>query len=219
MYFKGGGIRDARAKRLVFVFCQGRLPRYLIHQSLAATMFEFMTHLRQRMADLRPCHYSHCHAWRQRNEVWLSCGRLGWTGGVEGSVITAVFYPTGPASHFSRGKRCTVFQRRRPSSSVNITGFVSVFFALSPFLLTPPFTDRWGGVVVDMEDILVWEGHPSLLLHLNSSIDTKQLFSLSLIQPNTSSTFLFATLVVYFLCCFFFFPLSAPSHSYVTLLS
>ncbi|CAB1341687.1 unnamed protein product [Coregonus sp. 'balchen'] len=31
----------------------GRLPRYLIHQSLAATMFEFMAHLRQRIADLR----------------------------------------------------------------------------------------------------------------------------------------------------------------------
>uniref|UniRef100_A0A672Z4M1 StAR-related lipid transfer protein 3 n=1 Tax=Sphaeramia orbicularis TaxID=375764 RepID=A0A672Z4M1_9TELE len=28
---------------------KGRLPRYLIHQSLAATMFEFMTHLRQRI--------------------------------------------------------------------------------------------------------------------------------------------------------------------------
>ncbi|XP_071027859.1 stAR-related lipid transfer protein 3-like isoform X2 [Oncorhynchus clarkii lewisi] len=32
---------------------KGRLPRYLIHQSLAATMFEFMAHLRQRIADLR----------------------------------------------------------------------------------------------------------------------------------------------------------------------
>uniref|UniRef100_A0A667Y866 StAR-related lipid transfer protein 3 n=1 Tax=Myripristis murdjan TaxID=586833 RepID=A0A667Y866_9TELE len=32
---------------------KGRLPRYLIHQSLAATMFEFMTHLRQRIAELR----------------------------------------------------------------------------------------------------------------------------------------------------------------------
>uniref|UniRef100_A0AAQ5XDS1 StAR-related lipid transfer protein 3 n=1 Tax=Amphiprion ocellaris TaxID=80972 RepID=A0AAQ5XDS1_AMPOC len=31
---------------------KGRLPRYLIHQSLAATMFEFMSHLRQRIADL-----------------------------------------------------------------------------------------------------------------------------------------------------------------------
>uniref|UniRef100_A0AAQ6AQZ0 START domain-containing protein 3 n=1 Tax=Amphiprion ocellaris TaxID=80972 RepID=A0AAQ6AQZ0_AMPOC len=28
---------------------KGRLPRYLIHQSLAATMFEFMSHLRQRL--------------------------------------------------------------------------------------------------------------------------------------------------------------------------
>uniref|UniRef100_A0A671MWM5 StAR-related lipid transfer protein 3 n=1 Tax=Sinocyclocheilus anshuiensis TaxID=1608454 RepID=A0A671MWM5_9TELE len=28
---------------------KGRLPRYLIHQSLAATMFEFMSHLRQRI--------------------------------------------------------------------------------------------------------------------------------------------------------------------------
>nr|XP_057905328.1 stAR-related lipid transfer protein 3 [Doryrhamphus excisus] len=39
---------------------KGRLPRYLIHQSLAATMFEFMSHLRQRIADLRPagrCHH------------------------------------------------------------------------------------------------------------------------------------------------------------------
>uniref|UniRef100_A0AAY4AVX9 StAR-related lipid transfer protein 3 n=1 Tax=Denticeps clupeoides TaxID=299321 RepID=A0AAY4AVX9_9TELE len=32
---------------------KGRLPRYLIHQSLAATMFEFMTHLRQRITELR----------------------------------------------------------------------------------------------------------------------------------------------------------------------
>ncbi|KAK3532279.1 hypothetical protein QTP86_015649 [Hemibagrus guttatus] len=32
---------------------KGRLPRYLIHQSLAATMFEFMSHLRQRIATLR----------------------------------------------------------------------------------------------------------------------------------------------------------------------
>ncbi|XP_036406424.1 stAR-related lipid transfer protein 3 [Megalops cyprinoides] len=32
---------------------KGRLPRYLIHQSLAATMFEFMSHLRQRISDLR----------------------------------------------------------------------------------------------------------------------------------------------------------------------
>ncbi|KAJ8414318.1 hypothetical protein AAFF_G00051880 [Aldrovandia affinis] len=32
---------------------KGRLPRYLIHQSLAATMFEFMSHLRHRIADLR----------------------------------------------------------------------------------------------------------------------------------------------------------------------
>lgn len=63
MNIKGGRICDARGKRLVFVSRrQGRLPRYLIHQSLAATMFEFMTHLRQRMADLWPSHYSHCHA-------------------------------------------------------------------------------------------------------------------------------------------------------------
>ncbi|XP_022595465.1 stAR-related lipid transfer protein 3 isoform X2 [Seriola dumerili] len=40
---------------------KGRLPRYLIHQSLAATMFEFMSHLRQRIADLRPSHRSHHH--------------------------------------------------------------------------------------------------------------------------------------------------------------
>ncbi|XP_049600545.1 stAR-related lipid transfer protein 3 [Syngnathus scovelli] len=41
---------------------KGRLPRYLIHQSLAATMFEFMSHLRQRIAELRPslrCHRQH----------------------------------------------------------------------------------------------------------------------------------------------------------------
>ncbi|XP_033926163.1 stAR-related lipid transfer protein 3 [Melopsittacus undulatus] len=31
---------------------KGRLPRYLIHQSLAATMFEFAFHLRQRIAEL-----------------------------------------------------------------------------------------------------------------------------------------------------------------------
>uniref|UniRef100_A0A4W6F951 StAR-related lipid transfer protein 3 n=1 Tax=Lates calcarifer TaxID=8187 RepID=A0A4W6F951_LATCA len=31
---------------------KGRLPRYLIHQSLAATMFEFMSHLRQRIFDI-----------------------------------------------------------------------------------------------------------------------------------------------------------------------
>ncbi|XP_061702373.1 stAR-related lipid transfer protein 3 isoform X2 [Syngnathoides biaculeatus] len=41
---------------------KGRLPRYLIHQSLAATMFEFMSHLRQRIVELRPavrCHRQH----------------------------------------------------------------------------------------------------------------------------------------------------------------
>uniref|UniRef100_A0A8C1E2E6 StAR-related lipid transfer protein 3 n=1 Tax=Cyprinus carpio carpio TaxID=630221 RepID=A0A8C1E2E6_CYPCA len=32
---------------------KGRLPRYLIHQSLAATMFEFMSHLRQRINEVR----------------------------------------------------------------------------------------------------------------------------------------------------------------------
>ncbi|XP_054957010.1 stAR-related lipid transfer protein 3 isoform X7 [Pan paniscus] len=31
---------------------KGRLPRYLIHQSLAATMFEFAFHLRQRISEL-----------------------------------------------------------------------------------------------------------------------------------------------------------------------
>lgn len=50
-----------KAFRAVFV-CQGRLPRYLIQSSLAATMFEFMSHLRQRMADLRPSLYAHGHA-------------------------------------------------------------------------------------------------------------------------------------------------------------
>uniref|UniRef100_A0A8B9KTM5 StAR-related lipid transfer protein 3 n=1 Tax=Astyanax mexicanus TaxID=7994 RepID=A0A8B9KTM5_ASTMX len=34
---------------------KGRLPRYLIHQSLAATMFEFMTHLRHRIMEVRAC--------------------------------------------------------------------------------------------------------------------------------------------------------------------
>uniref|UniRef100_A0A3P8WEJ1 StAR-related lipid transfer protein 3 n=1 Tax=Cynoglossus semilaevis TaxID=244447 RepID=A0A3P8WEJ1_CYNSE len=38
---------------------KGRLPRYLIHQSLAATMFDFMSHLRQRITDLRPSQRSH----------------------------------------------------------------------------------------------------------------------------------------------------------------
>lgn len=38
---------------------KGRLPRYLIHQSLAATMFEFMSHLRQRIADVRSSYRSH----------------------------------------------------------------------------------------------------------------------------------------------------------------
>ncbi|XP_023366872.1 stAR-related lipid transfer protein 3 isoform X3 [Otolemur garnettii] len=33
---------------------KGRLPRYLIHQSLAATMFEFAFHLRQRVGELGP---------------------------------------------------------------------------------------------------------------------------------------------------------------------
>ncbi|KAL4659292.1 stAR-related lipid transfer protein 3 [Arapaima gigas] len=32
---------------------KGRLPRYLINQSLAATMFEFMNHLRQRVSELQ----------------------------------------------------------------------------------------------------------------------------------------------------------------------
>ncbi|XP_029014177.1 stAR-related lipid transfer protein 3 [Betta splendens] len=40
---------------------KGRLPRYLIHQSLAATMFEFMSHLRQRITELRS-HRSHHHS-------------------------------------------------------------------------------------------------------------------------------------------------------------
>lgn len=31
---------------------KGRLPRYLIHQSLGATMFEFAFHLRQRVGEL-----------------------------------------------------------------------------------------------------------------------------------------------------------------------
>ncbi|MEE6528755.1 hypothetical protein FKM82_017303, partial [Ascaphus truei] len=31
---------------------KGRLPRYLIHQSLAATMFEFAGHLRKRVREL-----------------------------------------------------------------------------------------------------------------------------------------------------------------------
>nr|XP_046271759.1 stAR-related lipid transfer protein 3 isoform X1 [Scatophagus argus]XP_046271760.1 stAR-related lipid transfer protein 3 isoform X1 [Scatophagus argus] len=40
---------------------KGQLPRYLIHQSLASTMFEFMTHLRQRIAEIRPSLRSHHH--------------------------------------------------------------------------------------------------------------------------------------------------------------
>ncbi|XP_056263945.1 stAR-related lipid transfer protein 3 [Pseudoliparis swirei] len=40
---------------------KGRLPRYLIHQSLAATMFEFVSHLRQRVTELRPSLRSHQH--------------------------------------------------------------------------------------------------------------------------------------------------------------
>uniref|UniRef100_A0A8C5R040 StAR-related lipid transfer protein 3 n=2 Tax=Leptobrachium leishanense TaxID=445787 RepID=A0A8C5R040_9ANUR len=35
---------------------KGRLPRYLIHQSLAATMFEFCTHLRKRVRELHSGH-------------------------------------------------------------------------------------------------------------------------------------------------------------------
>ncbi|XP_047428362.1 stAR-related lipid transfer protein 3 isoform X2 [Mugil cephalus] len=48
---------------------KGRLPRYLIHQSLAATMFEFMSHLRQRIADLRPSHRSHHHHHHQHHHT------------------------------------------------------------------------------------------------------------------------------------------------------
>lgn len=40
---------------------KGRLPRYLIHQSLAATMFEFMSHLRQRIIEIRGSGRSHHH--------------------------------------------------------------------------------------------------------------------------------------------------------------
>ncbi|KAM9393661.1 stAR-related lipid transfer protein 3 isoform 2-T2 [Pholidichthys leucotaenia] len=40
---------------------KGHLPRYLIHQSLAATMFEFMSHLRQRITEVRMSHRSHHH--------------------------------------------------------------------------------------------------------------------------------------------------------------
>lgn len=40
---------------------KGRLPRYLIHQSLAATMFEFMSHLRQRILEVRAQTRSHHH--------------------------------------------------------------------------------------------------------------------------------------------------------------
>ena len=38
--------------RVCLLSPQGRLPRYLIHQSLAATMFEFAFHLRQRVSEL-----------------------------------------------------------------------------------------------------------------------------------------------------------------------
>lgn len=40
---------------------KGRLPRYLIHQSLAATMFEFMSHLRQRIIEVRAPVRAHHH--------------------------------------------------------------------------------------------------------------------------------------------------------------
>uniref|UniRef100_A0A3Q3IYK3 START domain-containing protein 3 n=2 Tax=Monopterus albus TaxID=43700 RepID=A0A3Q3IYK3_MONAL len=40
---------------------KGHLPRLLIHQSLAATMFEFMSHLRKHIADLRSHHSQHHH--------------------------------------------------------------------------------------------------------------------------------------------------------------
>ncbi|CAL1587963.1 unnamed protein product [Knipowitschia caucasica] len=40
---------------------KGRLPRYLIHQSLAATMFEFMSHLRLRIIEIRGSGRSHHH--------------------------------------------------------------------------------------------------------------------------------------------------------------
>ncbi|KAL2100831.1 hypothetical protein ACEWY4_002592 [Coilia grayii] len=40
---------------------KGRLPRYLIHQSLAATMFEFMAHLRLRITGLRSSSSSSSH--------------------------------------------------------------------------------------------------------------------------------------------------------------
>lgn len=40
---------------------KGRLPRYLIHQSLAATMFEFMSHLRLRILEVRAQTRSHRH--------------------------------------------------------------------------------------------------------------------------------------------------------------
>lgn len=53
--------KEVHNQHSVFVSHQGRLPRYLIHQSLAATMFEFMTHLRQRMTELRPSLRSHHH--------------------------------------------------------------------------------------------------------------------------------------------------------------
>uniref|UniRef100_A0A4W3HPQ9 StAR related lipid transfer domain containing 3 n=1 Tax=Callorhinchus milii TaxID=7868 RepID=A0A4W3HPQ9_CALMI len=36
---------------------KGRLPKYLIHQSLAATMFEFVSHLRKRITDVRGAGY------------------------------------------------------------------------------------------------------------------------------------------------------------------
>lgn len=57
----------------VFVSCQGRLPRYLIHQSLAATMFEFMTHLRQRIGELRPSLCSHRFTWKVSGRPGIGC--------------------------------------------------------------------------------------------------------------------------------------------------
>lgn len=115
----------------------------------------------------------------------LSRGRL-----VLGERHHCCFLPDWTRITFQPREETYGFQPRRPSSSVNVTGFCfSIFFF---FCLRCGGHSCLGGASV------------SLLLHLNSSIDMKQLFSLSLIRPNTSSTFLFAALVLYFLCRFFF---------------
>lgn len=82
------------------------------------------------------------------------CPAVDWVGGSGEERHHCCFLPDWTCITFQPREETYGFQRRRPSSSVNITGFVLVFFALSPPLI-PHFTDRWGGVGVDVEDILV----------------------------------------------------------------